>query len=65
MLNNPYVRYGLRIGVVALSALIASLQAGSEFLDAIYAAFVAGAAYAGIGAATPIEQNVGVKAKGA
>lgn len=67
-MSNPRVRYVLRALLVATIAALATLKASvgggvdaSEVLDTVYAFVVAGAAYAGIGAATPLEPSVGVK----
>lgn len=67
MFENPYARYGLRIGVVVvlsfLSVLKASLGDGltsTEIVDLIAVPLSAGATYAGLGALVPsVEPFVG------
>lgn len=61
--------YAIRIGITALIAGLASLKASigdgldsAEIVDVISATLVAGAAYAGIGAASKtVEPDVGVR----
>lgn len=67
-MSNPKTRYVLRALLVAIIAALATLKASigdgldaGEVLDTVYAFVVAGAAYLGIGAATPLEPSVGVK----
>jgi len=58
---NSHIRYAVRIGFVVLVAAVSTLQAGGAWIDAVYAALIAGGGYAGIGAATPLEPSVGKK----
>lgn len=67
MFTSPTSRFILRIVVTALLAGLASLKANitdgltaSEAVEVIYLTLAAGAAYAGIGAVTPVEPFIGV-----
>lgn len=67
MFENPTVRFVVRAAVVGLVALLASLQGASaasgisltEVFGALVAGVVAGAGYAGVAFATPIDKTFG------
>jgi hypothetical protein len=64
---NPTARYIVRIAFFALVTGAASLQAAlpgislDDGISALIAAIIASGAYAGIGAATPLEPKIGKK----
>lgn len=62
MFKDVRVRYALRCALVGVAALIASLQAGNNVRDAVFAGLAASLAYAGLGAALPaVEPSIGKK----